>query len=185
MGAMPRIKTERLLLRPFCLYDAKNYFSLITDPYILSGTDMPHDIDEPSAREWIVGHPEYWERRRELFMLATSLETREIIGSISIFTHERHNKAEVGYWIAHREWGKGYATEMTLTMVTFAFKTMNLHKLEANHLVRNPSSGKVLQKIGFKNEGLLRESYLKDGIYEDLAYYGLLQSEFNAKPVAE
>lgn len=178
MGPMPRIKTKRLLLRPFCLYDAKTYFALATDPAVLSGTDMPHDLDEASAREWIVSHPECWERRKELFMLATSLENREIIGSVSIFTHDRHNKAELGYWIAHSFWNKGFASEATLAMVTFAFETMKLHKIEANHLVRNPSSGKVLQKIGFKYEGLLRQSYLKDGIFEDLAYYGLLQSEF-------
>ncbi len=178
MSSMPRIKTERLLLRPFCLYDAKNYFSLATDPEVLHGTDMPHDLDEGAVREWIVGHPGYWEQRKELFMLATSLESREIVGSVSIFTHERHNKAELGYWIAHHLWGKGYASEATLAMVTFAFKTMNLYRMEANHLLRNPSSGKVLQKLGFKYEGLFRQSYLKDGIYEDLVYYGLMREEF-------
>lgn len=184
MSSMPRIKTERLLLRPFCLYDAKNYFSLATDPEVLKGTDMPHDLEEAAVREWIVGHPEYWERRKELFMLATSLATREILGSVSIFTHERHNKAELGYWIAHTAWNQGYASEATHAMVKFAFGTMKLHRMEANHLVRNPSSGKVLQKLGFKFEGLLRQSYLKDGVYEDLAYYGLMRDEFDMGPEA-
>lgn len=178
MGAMPRITTERLLLRPFCLYDAKNYFALATDPEVLNGTDMPHDLDESCVREWIVGHPEFWERRKELYMLATSLVTREIIGSVSIFTHERHNKAELGYWIAKSAWGHGYATEATLAMVKYVFETMKLYRIEANHLLRNPSSGKVLQKLGFKYEGYLRQSYLKDGNFEDLLYYGLLRSEF-------
>jgi RimJ/RimL family protein N-acetyltransferase len=180
MGPIPRIKTERLMLRPFCLYDVKAYYRLATDPEVLKGTDMPHDLEEAAAREWVVGHPEYWQRRKELFMLITSLETREIVGSASLFTHERHNKAELGYWIAHREWGKGYATEATSEMVKFAFETMKLHRLEANHLVRNPSSGRVIEKLGFRYEGLLRESYLKDGSYEDLKYYGFLASEYNA-----
>lgn len=188
MSSMPRIKTERLLLRPFCLYDVKNYFALITDPEVLSGTDMPHELEESCVREWIVAHPEFWERRRELYMLATSLSTREIIGSVSIFTHDRHNKADLGYWMAKSAWGKGYATEATLAMVKYAFETMKLHRMEANHLLRNPTSGRVLQKLGFKYEGLMRQSYLKDGIFEDLVFYGLLRKEFpglEEKPESE
>lgn len=187
MGAMPRIKTERLLLRPFCLYDAKPYFTLIMNPEVLNGTDMPHELDEVAIREWIVGHPEFWQHRRELFMLVTSLETREIVGSVSIFTHDRHNKAEMGYWVARSMWGKGYGTEAGMAMVEYAFETMKLNRLEANHLLRNPSSGRVLEKIGFKYEGLLRQSYLKDGVFEDLVYYGLLRKEFleNKKVIKE
>ncbi len=181
MGPIPRIKTERLLLRPFCLYDVKPYYRLITDPNVLSGTDMPHELEEGAAREWIMAHTEFWQKRKELFLLITDLHTREIVGSASLFTYERHNKADLGYWIAYNEWGKGYATESTSEMVKFAFRTMKLHRLEANHLVRNPSSGRVLEKIGFQYEGLLRESYLKDGIYEDLKYYGMLESDFIKK----
>lgn len=178
IGPIPRLKTERLLLRPFCLYDVKPYMSLITDPNVLSGTDMPHDLEEPAAREWIMGHSEFWQRRRELFLLVTDSITREIVGSVSLFTYDRHNKADLGYWIAYKEWGKGYATESTSEIVKFAFRKMKLHRLEANHLVRNPSSGHVLEKIGFQYEGYLRESYLKDGVYEDLKYYGMLKCDF-------
>lgn len=183
MGPIPRIKTERLLLRPFCLYDVKSYYSLATDPEVLQGTDMPHELEEAAAREWIVGHPEYWQRRKELFLLITSFETREILGSVSLFTHERHNKAELGYWIARKVWGQGYATEATEVVVKFAFETMKLHRMEANHLVKNLSSGRVIEKLGFQYEGLLRGAYLKDGSYEDLKYYGLLEAEYN-RPLA-
>lgn len=178
MSSIPRIQTKRLLLRPFCLYDAKSYYSLASDPEILKGTDQPHELDEASAREWIIGHPEYWQRRKDLFLLITSLETREILGSVSLFTHERHNKAELGYWIAHKAWGKGYATEATEAIVKFAFDTMKLYRIEANHLVKNASSGRVIEKLGFQYEGLLRGAYLKDGSYEDLKYYGLLETEY-------
>lgn len=180
-GPIPRVTTKRLLLRPFCLYDVKNYFRLATHPEVLKGTDMPHDLEETAVREWVAAHPEYWQHRRELFLLITSLETREIIGSVSLFTHERHNKAELGYWITYPAWGQGYATEATQEMVKFAFETMHLHRLEANHLLRNPDSGHVLEKLGFKYEGILRQAYLKDKSYEDLKYYGLLQSEYKEK----
>ena len=178
LGQMPRIKTERLLLRPFCLYDVKNYFELATDSDVLSGTDMPHELSETSVREWVLSHPECWQRRREVYVVVTEIETRETVGSVSLFTYDRHNKADLGYWIAKEHWGKGYGTEATEAMVTYAFDTMKLHKLEANHLLRNPSSGKVLEKLGFIYEGLHRDAYLKDGKYEDLVFYGLLRSEY-------
>lgn len=178
LGSMPRIETERLLLRPFCLYDVKTYYGLATDEEVLKGTDMPHELDEASAREWVVAHPESWQRRKELFVLVTTLDTREIVGSVSVFTYDRHDKADLGYWIARSEWGKGYATEATEAIVKYVFGTMKLHKLEANHLARNPSSGKVLEKLGFIYEGLHRDAYLKDGVHEDLVFYGLLRDEY-------
>ena len=178
LGQMPRIKTERLLLRPFCLYDVKIYFELATDPGVLSGTDMPHELNENSVREWVLSHPDAWQRRREVYVVVTEIETRETVGSVSLFTYDRHNKADLGYWIAKDHWGKGYGTEATEAVVKYAFETMKLYKLEANHLVRNPSSGKILEKLGFIYEGLHREAYLKDGTHEDLVFYGLLRSEY-------
>ncbi len=178
---MPRIKTERLLLRPFNLYDAKPYVRLISHPKVLHDTDTPHDLSEQSTYEWINQHSSFWNNRQNVFLLITSLETREIVGAASLFIYSYHNKADLGYWIAYPHWGKGYATEANKEMVSIAFDTLNLFRLEANHLLRNPTSGRVLTKLGFTQEGILRKGYLKDNIYEDLVLYGQLQSDYQAR----
>lgn len=177
-GPIPKLQTERLILRPFCLYDAKNYFKLVSDPRVLDTTDMPHLIEEPIMREWIMYQPEAWKENRELCLLTTLKATREILGSISLFIYERHNKADLGYWIACDHWGKGYATEAASVMIRFAFEELKLHKLEANHLERNDMSKRVLEKLGFQYEGMPRETYLKGDKYENLKLYGLLSRDY-------
>lgn len=176
--AIPRLETERLLLRPFCLYDVKPYFRLASDPKVLDTTDMPHANDEVSVREWVMSHGDGWSERSEMFLLITSKQTREIIGSISLFTYDRHKKADVGYWIVPSSWGNGYATEAASVVIGFAFDELRLHKLEANHLERNAVSGRVLQKLGFIPEGLLRDGYLKGDKFENLKLYGMLKREY-------
>lgn len=178
LGPIPKLETERLILRPFCLYDARPYFELATDPNVIQGTDMPHPLELQAANEWIISQSEAWQHRKELYHLVTSKETREIVGSISLFTNEAHKKADVGYWVAHKHWGKGYATEMVKVIVDYAFRVVKLNKLEANHLLRNPSSGNVLKKAGFQYEGLQRQGYYKDEQHLDLVFYGLLRSEW-------
>ena len=61
------------------------------------------------------------------------------------------------------------------------FEKMNLNRIYARHLGKNPASGKVMKKIGMKYEGLLRNHEKKWGEYEDLLYYGLLKEEYNSK----
>src|SRR5437016_2407090 len=104
LGPMPRLETERLLLRPFCLYDANGYYKLCSEKDVLAGTDMPHDISIEAAREWIISQPEAWQQRKELYMLAIDKSTHEIVGSASLFTYDRHNKADLGYWIVKDKW---------------------------------------------------------------------------------
>lgn len=178
---MPKLSTERLVLRPFCLYDVKQYFRLASDPEVLDTTDMPHLIDEDAAREWVMSHGDGWKERSELFLLITSKETREIMGSISLFTYDRHRKADIGYWVVPHLWGNGYATEAAGAVIEYAFNDLKLHKLEANHLERNAVSGRVLEKLGFVLEGVLRDGYLKDDKFENLKLYGLLKTEYFAK----
>lgn len=178
LGPIPRLETERLLLRPFCLYDAKRYFELSTHPEVLKGTDMPHRIDLQTTNEWIVTHSECWQHRKELYLLITLVETREIVGSISLFTNEAHSKADVGYWIARDQWGRGFATEACEVFIEYAFETVNLNKLEATHLLGNPASGRVLEKLGFQYEGFQRQGYFKDSRFQDVVLYGFLKPEY-------
>ncbi len=182
---MPRLQTERLIMRPFCLYDAKEYKGLTSDPAILDTTDFPYTFDGNGVEDWIIHHSEAWNLNRELFLLATSKETREIVGSVSLFIYDRHNKSDIGYWVAKKNWNQGYATEAASVVIRYAFDHLNLHKLEANHLARNPHSGRVLEKLGFTPEGMQREGYLKDGKYEDLKLYGFLKTEYLALKEAE
>ncbi len=65
-------------------------------------------------------------------------------------------------------------------MRDLGFRELGLHRIEAVHLTRNPASGRVMQKIGMRHEGTLREHMLKWGVFDPVEYYGILRSEWEA-----
>jgi RimJ/RimL family protein N-acetyltransferase len=63
-------------------------------------------------------------------------------------------------------------------MLSFGFNDLELHRIIARHLSRNPASGRVMQKIGMRHEGHLREHVVKWGVFEDIDIYGILGTEY-------
>jgi RimJ/RimL family protein N-acetyltransferase len=86
-------------------------------------------------------------------------------------------RAELGYWIGVPWWGKGYATEAARAVVRYGFDELGLHKIHAHYLTRNPASGKVLERVGMRREGMLREEVRKWGRFEDVILCGILRSD--------
>ena len=74
-------------------------------------------------------------------------------------------------------WNRGYATEASEALVQFGFEEMELNRIHARHMVRNPASGRVMEKLGMKSEGILREYSLNRGQFEDIAMYSILASD--------
>ena len=86
-------------------------------------------------------------------------------------------RAELGYWVAPAEQGEGYATEIADLCVRHAFDDRGLHKLSARVIDWNDASRRVLEKVGFRKEGRLRDHYYVEGEYADADLYALLASE--------
>ncbi len=85
---------------------------------------------------------------------------------------------ELGYWIAPGEAGQGYATDAARLCLRYAFDERNLRKVIARVFEDNAASMRVLEKLGFREEGRLRDHYYVDGQRVDAVVYGLLESEF-------
>lgn len=85
--------------------------------------------------------------------------------------------AELGYWITPDEQGNGYATEAADLCLTHAFDELGLHKVWARTVEDNAASKRVLEKLGFQHEGVLREHWQGFGRYVDEHRFGLLESE--------
>lgn len=88
-----------------------------------------------------------------------------------------HQQAELGFWIGREWWGRGYAREAAAAMVQFGFDSLGLNRICAHHMVRNPAAGKVLQAVGMRQEGVLRQRVRKWGLYEDVVLYALLRDD--------
>jgi [ribosomal protein S5]-alanine N-acetyltransferase len=103
----------------------------------------------------------------------------QIIGSVSLSNMVRgaFQSCHLGYRIDQFEQSKGYMTEAIELLVRYAFDQLKLHRIEANIMPRNKASLRVVEKLGFHNEGLARK-YLKiNGKWEDHIHMVLLNEE--------
>ena len=89
-----------------------------------------------------------------------------------------HSQGELSFWLTVSAWGRGYMSEVVQPVVRYGFEVLGLNRLYAYHMLRNPVSGHVLEKNGFKQEGLLRQRVRKWGQFEDVALWAILRQEW-------
>jgi ribosomal-protein-alanine N-acetyltransferase len=102
-----------------------------------------------------------------------------VIGLIALHAWERHHRrAELGYELAAAHRGHGIATEAARAVIEFGFTTMALHRIQAGTLADNSRSVRLLERLGFQREGVLRQYSLEgDGTFHDTAIYALLHTD--------
>mgnify|MGYP000383303108 CR=1 FL=1 len=94
--------------------------------------------------------------------------------------NHRWGSAEIGYIVAPEAWNNGYATDALRTLTADAFDERRLHKLTAQIYATNDASRRVLENVGYTEEGVFRQEAFVDGAYVDVHRYGLLAEEFEA-----
>ncbi|WP_374966774.1 GNAT family N-acetyltransferase [Lysinibacillus sp. RS5] len=169
------ITTERLVLRLFQTSDAETVATLCNNYNIYKSTlylPFPYSLDD--ALSWIEFHYDNFIEDFSYEFAVTDKETGDLFGTIGLSNKKDFNQGELAYWIGEPYWGKGYATEAAQAIVQFAFEEKKLHKVFARYFSSNPASGKVMEKIGMKQEGILKDHVIKDGKYEDIVYYGII-----------
>lgn len=175
----PTLATARLVLRPFRLGDAPSVQELAGAREVADTTlTIPHPYPDGLAARWIATHEPRWRDGRSVVFAVTEGAGGALVGAIGLEIDRTHDSAELGYWIARDAWNRGYATEAAGALLDFAFRTLDIHRVEARHFVRNPSSGRVMQKLGMTLEGVHRQSLKKWGVFEDAARYAILRREW-------
>jgi RimJ/RimL family protein N-acetyltransferase len=179
----PTLETERLILRPFDPADASEVQRLAGEREVAHGTlNIPHPYEDGMAEQWIASHRATFEAGGAVNFAIVRREDRQLVGSICLMDISgRHQHAEIGYWIGKLFWGNGFATEAARAVLGYAFEVLQLNRVFAFHYSRNPSSGRVLEKVGFIREGGPRKHVEKWGIFEDLDYYGILREEWESR----
>ena len=89
-----------------------------------------------------------------------------------------YRRAELAYWVAPGEQGNGYATDAARTVLGHGFDRLGLHKVTAKAFGSNEASVRVLEKLGFSQEGVFRDEAFVDGEFVDLLRFGLLAEEW-------
>lgn len=176
---LPQLEGERLILRSPQMRDAGDFYSYAREKencrYVL--WEAHRDIAE--SKDVLRGIIRR-NRRGDPATFAICLKTdQRLIGTIGFqWIDLDHRSCEVGYSIASRLWNRGLATEALGILLPFAFDQLQLNRIEAKHDVLNPSSGRVLDHLGFTREGLARKSILLKGRMADMVRYALLKEDW-------
>lgn len=116
------------------------------------------------------------------FQLAIALPAAgQLIGNagIRIKTAGGH-EADIGYELDPQHWGRGYASEAARALLQFGFEHLRLHRISAHCLAENVASARVLEKLGMRQEGRLRDSQCFKGRYWDTLHFAILKDEWQA-----
>lgn len=176
----PRLETGRLVLRKLRMEDADFLFTEWSDPVVthfmcdeepLATREQAEDFLRPYQTPEKNPSSKWWGVERKA--------DGHLIGTCGYFRwDQQHHRAEIGYDLRPDAWGQGLMPEALRALVRFGFEEMNLNRIEATVHVENLRSQRVLAKIGFQQESLLREYYCRDGIYNDQVQFSLLKREW-------
>ncbi|MBP5405142.1 MAG: GNAT family N-acetyltransferase [Clostridia bacterium] len=150
-----RIETERLILRPFEAEDAEAmYRNWASDPevtkYLTWETHKSTEDSKAILSDWLAHYGE-----GDFFQWAIELkEIGEPVGSIGVVNFDESISAvEVGYCMSRAYWGQGIMPEALTAVMNFLFEEVSAERITAKHDVRNPKSGRVMQKVGMREVG--------------------------------
>jgi len=142
------LETKRLLLRPFDINDASTVQKFAGNINVAkTTTNIPHPYEDGMAEAWIKTHEKRWTEDDLINFAIIYKPTNQLMGVVGLVSR-KGKEGCIGYWIGEPFWGKGFCTEATKSLIDFCFKSLNIERLEAEYLVSNPASGRVMEKAG-------------------------------------
>lgn len=173
------LTTARLTLRPLKEEDARALFEIWSDAEAMRYFSIPAMTGLDEARERVARKLTTAADGTDLNCVVESRATGEVIGECALFhVNAQCRRAEIGFSLKRRHWGSGYMGEAAGALVEHAFGALGLNRLEADIDPRNVASARVLERLGFVREGLLRERWIVGDEVSDSALYGLLGREW-------
>jgi RimJ/RimL family protein N-acetyltransferase len=175
-----RIKTERLLFRAVTMKDAADIFAYASDPevtrYVRFVTHKSIKDTRAFIRRVLASYKKGVNRLWALELKATG----RMIGAMAFLDWPNiHLRAELGYVVNRTYWGQGLVTEAASALCDFAFRKMKVNRIEAGTIVEHRASQRVLEKCGFKLEGVLRQRELIKGRFPNVTMYSLLRQDYS------
>lgn len=183
---LPTLETPRLLLRPLKLSDAEDMYAYASDPEVARHVlwDAHRSIRDTRAfLRWML-------ERYRLGMPGDfgiwHKGDQRLIGTAGFSDWKPEDgTAEIGYSLSRAYWGQDIATEALEALLAFCFGKLMLHRVEGQHTLENPASGRVMEKAGMQREGVHREKYYNKTKYVDTVSYAILQSDWKQLHPAE
>jgi [ribosomal protein S5]-alanine N-acetyltransferase len=174
----PVLRTERLVLRELRDDDVPAAFALFSDPEVMRYVGKPVHADHDETRAHLRRSQEQYPARAGVRWAITPKGDDRLIGSCGHWRlMKEHRRSELGYDLARERWGQGLITEALHAILGFGFGRMGLHSVEAQIDPANARSRRVLERLGFTLDGVLRENFYDGSRYTDTGVYTLLARE--------
>ncbi len=178
---------DELLLRSFEPEDAQELFRVVEAsrehlrpwlPWVDMSTKPEHSLQFIQQSKT--------QQHNQVGIALGIIYNRHIIGSMGMHNWDHTlKKAQLGYWITKEYEGKGIIQKCLAAFIDFLFNKAGLNKVEIHFMVNNHRSARVAEQAGFKVEGIIRQSYLMNGIYHDIVITGLLKKEWPGLPPSQ
>ncbi|MGA3600199.1 GNAT family N-acetyltransferase [Lysinibacillus agricola] len=172
----PVLNTDRLMLRELKINDAQAILNCFSNPDVLRhyGQNPLTSLDQ--VKHIINNFSKNYDEKRGI-KWGIELKGQEgIIGTIGFQEWStEHRRAEISYALFPESWGKGYAMEAVNRVISFGFQEMDLVRIGAIVFTENDASNKLLTKVGFKKEGILKKYMHQNNVPYDTYIYSLIR----------
>jgi ribosomal-protein-alanine N-acetyltransferase len=180
-ATFPVLETERLVLRAVTPADATDTFRIMSDPRVIRYFGMlPMDSIEETVQRTDAFQTAFQEQAGIRWGIIHR-DSGQFIGSCGYWRLiKQHSRAEIGYDLAPDWWGQGLMPEAIAAALRFGFTAMELHSVEAQIDPANTGSHRVLEKLGFEQEGYFHENYYDpvEARFTDTAVFSLLKADW-------
>lgn len=178
--SLPIIDGQRIRLRRVTEDDVDALYRIFSNPEVMRYWSSTPLTDRTAATKLLEEIHDGFRRRAMMKWGVARRSDNQIIGTTTLFNLDLNNRrCEVGYGLDRAEWGNGYMNEALRALLEYAFTTLNLHRIEADVDPRNTGSIKTVQRLGFQQEGYLRERWQVGGEIQDALFFGLLRPEWD------
>jgi ribosomal-protein-serine acetyltransferase len=170
-------------VRPLRLEDADELHALVERNREHLARWMPWAADQDrEGTERFLAEAEDQRARDDGFQAAIEPDG-EILGVVGFHAVDHLNRnTSLGYWLAAEAQGRGTMTAVVGALLDHAFYEWDLHRAEIHCAPENSRSRAIPERLGFREEALLRETELVGGRYLDSVVYGLLEAEWGHRP---
>ena len=179
---IPDISTDRLLLRRIRITDAPDMYEYSKDPDVTKYLFWDPHPNIEHTRNYVDYLQDRYRDGKYYDWAIVLKSSGKMIGTCGFSAiSAEHRYAEVGYVLNPAFRGQGYAGEALSAVLEFAFRRMQLNRVEAKCVDENESSERVMQKVGMQYEGTARSALFIKGRFRDIKIYSILREEYLKK----
>ncbi len=175
----PVIETSRLDLIEIEQVHLPDIFELLSDDNVTEYYNINTLIIEFEAQNFIDWFQLRFKDKLGVRWGIALKGEKKIIGTIGFNNFKKEHRANIGYDLQYKYWNKGYMTESLNAVIEFGFNVLKVNRIEAEVMPGNIGSERVLEKLGFAKEGILRQWMYWNGNHHDMSMYSLLKKEWS------